>query len=94
MADCGNDRHDEGDAPGTDTRRAGGPGRGGEWTAEERAKETLSGLVAVAVAVAVVWQNHRTDLQHREADPTVERRQPSITISLRARCARALNTEL
>lgn len=27
LAVCGNDRHDEGDAPGTDTRRAGGPGR-------------------------------------------------------------------
>ena len=84
MAESGNDRHDEDDAPGTDTRRAGRPGRGDEWT-EKRAR-VLSGLVAV------VWQS-RAEL--READPTVERRQPSITMSLLGLgVRRALNPEL
>jgi len=46
----------------------------------------LSGLVAV------VWQS-RAEL--READPTVERRQPSITMSLLGLgVRRALNPEL
>lgn len=42
-----------------------------------------------------VWQwCGRADLEHREADPTVERRQPSITIALLGLGARALNPEL
>ena len=50
---------------------------------EKGAKEMLSGCVAV------VWQNRLGSIE-RLNDPTVERRQPSMILSLRARSVRAL----
>lgn len=67
-------------------------GRGGEMSGQTRDGEAKTrvgrwGLVDCGGLVAVVWQS-------KEADPTVERRQPRMTVFLRARCqARAFNPE-
>lgn len=54
---------------------------------EKREREMLSGLPPGGSGVA-----EQSSIQR--LTPQFERRQPSINISLRARCARALNTEL